>query len=88
MADYVLVPRVATEGMLDAMARHGVKHREWCQDVHAAMLAARPPVDWTDLMAMATVAVDKTAAPHVLADADMRRTIICCMAQALREVMK
>jgi len=52
------------------------------------MLAARPPVDWTDLMAMATVAVDKTAAPHVLADADMRRTIICCMAQALREVMK
>lgn len=53
---------------------------------YAAMLAARPPVEWTDLMAMATVAVDKAAAPHVLADADMRRTIICCTAQALREI--
>ncbi len=56
MGDYVLVPRVATEGMLDAAAdcQEADPADGYASELHyayAAMLAARPPVDYDALAA-------------------------------------
>ena len=86
MGDYVLVPRVATEAMLEAgiaaVKNWPPNYYSAARGIYPAMLAARPPVDY-DALAVEVMRKFYGAPDDVLIGSGD----IPHMAQALRELL-